>query len=164
LLKPGKLTAQEFQIMKQHTTYGADAISSSIKEISAELNLQKGNTFLNIARDIAYFHHEKWDGSGYPLGLKGEQIPLAARIMAIADVFDALACKRVYKNAFSRKETEQIMSDGRGTHFDPLIFDEFWRIKDVFWDIKERHSDIESSIEAIDRENTDITKTPEVVE
>lgn len=166
LLKPGKLTSQEFQMMKQHTIYGANAISTSINEISEELNLQQGNTFLNIARDIAYYHHEKWDGSGYPFGLKAEQIPLAARIMAIADVFDALACKRVYKHAFSRKTTEKIMREGRGLHFDPLIFDVFWSIKDIFWNIHERHSDIDPPVKGvnIDSQNKDISKTFEVTD
>ncbi len=136
LLKPGKLTDFEFEIMKRHTTYGSNAISSSIHTLTSELAENDGPTFLQFAQDIAHYHHEKWDGSGYPNGLSGDDIPIAARIMAIADVFDALSCKRVYKGAFSRDKTESIMLEGRGTHFDPRLIDAFCRINDSFWEVK----------------------------
>ncbi len=164
LLKPGRLTPQEFQVMKQHTTHGSNAISFSIKAISRELSLAQDSTFLNIAREIAHFHHERWDGSGYPSGLKGEDIPLSARIMAIADVFDALACKRVYKESYDRERTEKIMLDGRGSHFDPLIFDIFWEIRDEFWAIKERYADFISSDEGHVAEDHSDRLTKELVD
>ncbi|MGF1695206.1 HD domain-containing protein [Vibrio lamellibrachiae] len=142
LLKPGKLTPQEFHIMKEHATLGANAISSSIQALQDELQQAQANSFLNVARDIAHYHHERWDGSGYPLGLKGEHIPLPARIMAIADVFDALSCKRVYKASFSKEKTMSIMREGRGNHFDPTIYDVFISILDEFWDIRDRYLDM----------------------
>jgi len=136
LLKPARLTEFEFEIMKRHTTYGSNAISSSINTLTNELAENDGPTFLQFAQDIAHYHHEKWDGSGYPNGLSGDDIPIAARIMAIADVFDALSCKRVYKEAFGRDQTESIMLEGRGTHFDPRLIDAFCRINDSFWEVK----------------------------
>ena len=119
LLKPGKLTPEEFEIMKTHTTLGRDAIAM------AEQRLGKTVPFLRIAKEIAYAHQEKWDGSGYPLGLKGEAIPVSARLMAVADVYDALISKRVYKGAMSHQEAVAIVSDGRGHHFDPVMTDAF---------------------------------------
>ncbi|MDH5511415.1 MAG: HD domain-containing protein, partial [Nitrospinota bacterium] len=136
LLKPGKLTAEEFEIMKKHAALGADAI------IRAEEKLDAGEvSFLRYARQIAYGHHEKWDGSGYPEGLKGEQIPLAARLMAIADVYDALISKRVYKEAFSHDKAREIIVEGRGGHFDPELVDAFLAIEHKFVDIARRYAD-----------------------
>lgn len=126
LLKPGKLTPEEFEEMKKHSVYGRDAI------LAAEKELDTPEPFLSIARDIAYMHHEKWDGSGYPTGIKGEEIPLPARMMALADVYDALISKRVYKAAMSTEEARQIIIDGRGKHFDPDVVDTFMRIADLF--------------------------------
>jgi PAS domain S-box-containing protein len=114
LLKPGKLTDAEFEVMKKHTQYGSDAIKRT-QLILAE------NSFLNIAGEIAEFHHEKWDGSGYPHGLKGEAIPLSARIMAIADVYDACISERPYKAPIPHAEVVKIIHDGSGTHFDPVL-------------------------------------------
>jgi len=119
LLKPGKLTPEEFEIMKTHTTLGRDAIAM------AEQRLGRTVPFLRIAKEIAYSHQEKWDGSGYPLGLKGEAIPVSARLMAVADVYDALISKRVYKGAMSHQEAVAIVSAGRGNHFDPVMADAF---------------------------------------
>lgn len=141
LLKPAKLTEIEFEIMKRHTTYGSDAISSSINTLTSELTENDGPTFLQFAQDIAHYHHEKWDGSGYPIGLSGDDIPIAARVMAIADVFDALSCRRVYKAAFGREQTESIMFEGRGTHFDPRMLDAFSRVNDSFWEVKDMFAD-----------------------
>ncbi|OGR01323.1 MAG: response regulator [Deltaproteobacteria bacterium RIFOXYD12_FULL_50_9] len=116
LLKPGKLTVDEFAVVKKHTTIGASILAGS------EIPL------LHLAKDIALSHHEKWDGSGYPEGLRAEQIPMAARIVAIADVYDALMSDRVYRKAMPEEKALAIMQEGRGTHFDPAIFDSFLAI------------------------------------
>jgi len=126
LLKPGKLTAEEFEIMKTHTTLGRDAIAV------AEKALGTPSSFLRLAREIAHYHQEKWDGSGYPDGLKGEQIPLSARLMAVADVYDALISRRVYKPAFPHEKAVEIIKEGRGKHFDPDMTDAFLEIADEF--------------------------------
>jgi putative two-component system response regulator len=126
LLKPGKLEPHEFEIMKTHTTLGRDAIAH------AEHSLGTSVAFLAIAKEIAYSHQEKWDGSGYPQGLKGEQIPISARLMAVADVYDALISRRVYKPAMPHEKAVQIIWEGRGVHFDPDIVDAFMEIKDEF--------------------------------
>ncbi|WP_373976178.1 two-component system response regulator [Chitinibacter sp. SCUT-21] len=135
LLKPGKLSDAEFEIMKTHTTLGRDAI------VRAESLLQGQNDFLRYAREIAYCHQEKWDGSGYPQGLKGEAIPLSARLMAIADVYDALISKRVYKPAFSHEKALEIMRQGRGSHFDPALCDVFLQMADEFAQIAQAFRD-----------------------
>ena len=126
LLKPGPLTPAEFEEMKRHTSHGRDAI------IAAEKNLAVPELFLEVARDIAYSHHEKWDGSGYPQGLRGDSIPLSARLMAIGDVYDALTTKRVYKDAIPHDKAVEIIVKGKGTHFDPVIIDSFLAVKDEF--------------------------------
>ncbi|CAN5495928.1 two-component system response regulator [soil metagenome] len=138
LLKPGKLDDDEFAIMKLHTVYGRDTI------ISVETHLGGSNGFLTFAREIAYSHQEKWDGSGYPEGLKGDAIPVSARLMAVADVYDALISKRVYKPAFSHEESIDIMRKGRGSHFDPDVLDAFFQIEDSFREIAGRFSDAET--------------------
>ncbi len=135
LLKPGKLDRDEFEIMKTHAALGNHAIRR------AEVALGSTNSFLSTARDIAHCHHEKWDGSGYPCGLSGEDIPLSARIMAVADVYDALTCKRVYKPSMSHEMATDIIREGRGTHFDPVIVDGFLGILDVFEQIARELSD-----------------------
>ena len=133
LLKPGKLTADEWEIMKTHAELGAHAIAQ------AEADADKPVEFLRIAKEIANYHHEKWDGSGYPLGLAGNDIPISARLMALADVFDALSCARVYKPAFPLEEARSMIVNGSGTHFDPDIvaafdreFDSFKRIASMY--------------------------------
>jgi putative two-component system response regulator len=117
LMKPGRLTPDEFNTVKLHTVHGRDAIAG------VEKTLGGSNPFLRHAREITWSHHEKWDGSGYPEGLKGEQIPLAARVMAVADVYDALISKRVYKPAFTHETAVELIRQGRGEHFDPDIVD-----------------------------------------
>ncbi|MDE1545380.1 two-component system response regulator [Dechloromonas agitata] len=119
LLKPGKLTPDEWEIMKTHAELGCNAIAQ------AEADAEKPVGFLAIAKLIARSHHEKWDGSGYPDGLAGDDIPIAARLMALADVFDALTCKRIYKPAFSFDDAYRIIVDSRGQHFDPDVVDAF---------------------------------------
>lgn len=124
LLKPAKLTNEEFETMKNHSIIGFEILSV------------RDNTILKAGREIAISHHEKWDGSGYPKGLTGEQIPLFGRICAIADVFDALGTKRPYKEPFSDDECFRIIAEGRGTHFDPHIVDVFLAHKDEILQIK----------------------------
>ncbi|MCQ2408296.1 MAG: HD domain-containing protein [Oscillospiraceae bacterium] len=123
LNKPGKLSDEEFTIMKTHTTAGQNILSEAIK-------LVPNSGYLNEARNLAAYHHEKWDGSGYPTGLAGEDIPLSARVMAVADVFDALVSKRSYKKSFTFEEAMQIIKEGSGKHFDPLIVDAFVSAED----------------------------------
>ncbi len=135
LLKPDKLTPEEFEIMKTHTTLGRDAI------LHAEVRLNSPNTFLRFARDIAYAHQEKWDGSGYPLGLRGDEIPVAARLMAVADVYDALISRRVYKPPFPHEQAVQIISEGRGKHFDPDMVDAFLQVAEDFRSIAATFAD-----------------------
>ena len=132
LLKPGKLDVEEFEIMKKHTTYGRETI------LSVERYLGESNEFLRFAREITYSHQEKWDRSGYPENLSGDSIPISARLMAVADVYDALISKRVYKPAFPHQEAIDIMRKGRGSHFDPDILDVFLRISDEFNEIAQR--------------------------
>lgn len=151
LLKPGKLTPDELVIMKTHAQIGADAIDEAIARanaIQAEVIEAGGHhdhsssvAFLETAREIAVGHHEKWDGTGYPQGLKAEQIPLSARLMALADVFDALISRRHYKEAFPLEDTIQIITDGSGKHFDPDIVSAFLVLKDEFILISRHYSD-----------------------
>ena len=140
LLKPAKLTPEEFEIMKTHTTLGRDMI------MAAEKLMDAPSTFLRFAREIAHYHQEKWDGSGYPDGLAGDAIPLCARLMAVADVYDALISRRVYKPPFSRERAFGIMLEGRGTHFDPDILDTFTIVEPEFAAIAERYSDNEADV------------------
>ena len=118
LLKPGKLNPEEFNIIKRHTVLGGDALA----EIESQT---EGRSFLILGKEIAYYHHEKWDGTGYPDGLKGEDIPLSARMVAIADVYDALTTKRFYKEAFTHEKSREIIISLKGSHFDPDVVDAF---------------------------------------
>ncbi len=129
LLKPGKLEAKEWELMKTHTLIGA--------------NILKGSKigYVRMGAVIARVHHEKWDGSGYPAGLKARQIPLVGRIVALADVFDALTSKRPYKEAYSIEKSRGIIEQGRGTHFDPGVVDAFLAIQEEISDIKEKYQD-----------------------
>ena len=135
LLKPGKLTPEEFEIMKTHTTLGRDAIEH------AEIQLGMPVEFLSTAKEIALSHQEKWDGSGYPQGLAGEAIPLSARLMAVADVYDALISRRVYKNSVPHEQAVAIIQEGRGVHFDPDITDAFVELQESFRAIAARFAD-----------------------
>jgi len=142
LLKAGKLSDDEFAIMKTHPMLGADAITVAERWLGS-------NSFLKTAREIAVSHHEKWDGSGYPHGLRGEEIPLAGRIMAVVDVYDALVSKRVYKPAVTHgKAVELIISDA-GSHFDPDVIAAFESTLDEFVAIREQFQD-SSEGEAVD--------------
>src|SRR5574343_786747 len=126
LLKPGRHTPEEFEIMKTHSRKGEGMLLRSQSELGDD------NAMLRFAGQIARSHHERWDGGGYPDGLSGEAIPLAARLMAVADVYDALRSRRPYKAAFSHEEAVGILSEGRGKHFDPLLIDAFLAQEDVF--------------------------------
>lgn len=133
LLKPGKLMQAEWKIMKQHTVFGGQILTVD------------SNGFIKVARTIALTHHEKWDGTGYPKGRKGTEIPLVGRITAVADVFDALSSNRPYKKAFPLEKSFQIISEGSGGHFDPEVVDSFINVKEEILSIQERFKDTHSS-------------------
>ncbi len=136
LLKPGKLTPHEFEEMKKHTTYGRNAIAQ------AELALGNlKNSFLRVAREIAYTHHEKWDGSGYPQGLSGNDIPISGRLMALADIYDALISKRVYKDAIPHETAVEIIENERGKQLDPDVVEAFLEHQDMFGNIAQNITD-----------------------
>lgn len=135
LRKPGPLTPDEWTVMKTHSRLGRDAIEL------AEQDSEKPVEFLSMAKEIAHYHHEKWDGSGYPEGLAGEAIPVPALLMALADVFDALSSARIYKPPLSIPESVQIIRDGRGRHFDPAVVDAFVASLDEFTDIAIQYRD-----------------------
>jgi putative two-component system response regulator len=128
LLKPGRLSDEEFREMKKHTIYGHEALQLTEQKLGK-------NTFLRYAREIAYTHQEKWDGTGYPQGLKGTEIPLGGRLMALADVYDALISKRVYKPPMPHEKAARILKEAQGTHFDPDIVDAFIELEDTFRNI-----------------------------
>jgi putative two-component system response regulator len=136
LLKRGKLTAEEFEEMKKHTVLGSNAM------LQAGRTLQE-DSFLRLAYEITLTHQEKWDGTGYPQGRKGEEIPLAGRLMAIADVYDALISRRTYKEPLSHEKAVEIMKQGRGSHFDPDILDAFLDIHEEFYSIARRFDEEE---------------------
>jgi putative two-component system response regulator len=126
LLKPGKLTNEEFAVMRSHTTLGAATLDAALEKFpDAE--------FLRFARDIVACHHERFDGTGYPHGLAGDEIPLCARIVTVADVYDACTSNRVYRTAMSHEETVRIIADGAGSHFDPAIVSAFMNLADDFY-------------------------------
>ena len=147
LLKPGPLNDHEFDIVKRHAGLGSAAIHKAIGQVRAfmgqALTQQAASAFacLQIAADIALCHHEKWDGSGYPSGLSGDAIPVGARLMALADVFDALTSRRIYKPAMPVEQSLQIIQDGRGSHFDPDVVDAFVNSLDDFAQVAVRFSD-----------------------
>ena len=134
LLKPGKLTPEEFEIMKTHSIIGAMTLQAACSKYP-------GNAFLNMGIALARSHHEKWDGSGYPDGLAGEDIPLCGRIMALVDVYDALRSIRPYKEAFSHEKSCKIILEGTGKHFDPAVIDAFREVEAEFAKISKRMDD-----------------------
>jgi putative two-component system response regulator len=145
LLKPGRLTAEEFEIMKRHTILGREAIEMAERQLGTPV------AFLDIAKEIAEGHQEKWDGSGYPHGRKGDAIPIAARLMAAADVYDALISRRVYKPALPHETAVQIMARGRGSHFDPDILDAFLETAERFRDVAGRFRDSDLEVAKLHR-------------
>ena len=149
LLKPGRFTAEEFEIMKTHTTIGADAITKAMAQALAGADdamaerADSAFAFLKVAHEISLGHQEKWDGSGYPAGAAGDAIPVSARLMALADVFDALMSRRVYKPPMTLDEATRIIIDGRGSHFDPAVVDAFVACRERFAEISSRYADLE---------------------
>ena len=135
LLKPGRFEPSEFEIMKSHPELGQKTILQAESELGIDV------PFLQYAKEIAYGHHEKWDGSGYPQGLSGEDIPISARLMAVADVYDALISRRVYKEGMPHEQAVQIILDGKGTHFDPHIIEAFVVLHETFKEIASTFSD-----------------------
>lgn len=131
LMKPGRLSEDEFGVMKEHSVFGRDVLNS----VSEKLGF---DNFLQQAAEIAGSHHERWDGTGYPDGLKGEEIPLSARLMAVADVYDALVSPRVYKQAMTHRQACDIIEQGKGTHFDPLLVEVFFQLEDQFKAIRKQ--------------------------
>ena len=138
LLNPGRYTPEEFEIMKTHPQLGLDAIANAQASVHDESEL------FEVAKEIVYSHHEKWDGSGYPQGLRGEAIPIPARVMALADVYDALICRRVYKAGLSHEQAVQIIVEGRSKHFDPDVVDAFVALGAEFQAIASRFADTEA--------------------
>ncbi len=140
LLKPGQLSTEEFAIMKRHARLGHDAIDN------AEATLKADVGFLRVAKEIALSHHERWDGAGYPAGLRGDQIPVSARLMALADVYDALVSRRVYKEGMPHSRAASIIREGRGTQFDPDIVDAFNALEAEFQAIGARLPDSDDDL------------------
>jgi putative two-component system response regulator len=141
LLKPGRFEPAEFEIMKTHTTLGRDAIQAAENSLGLQVD------FLSIAKEIAYGHQEKWDGSGYPEGLSGESIPVSARLMAVADVYDALISRRVYKDSMPHEKAIAIIEEGKGSHFDPDMVDAFLGIQDEIKSIAARYADSDADMD-----------------
>lgn len=135
LMKPGKLDADEWELMKMHAQYGHDALLRAEQELGS-------TDFLQMAREIALTHHERWDGSGYPQGLKGDEIPISGRLMATADVYDALISKRVYKEPFTHGKAVEIVRQSSGSHLDPDIVDAFLELNEAFLKIANDHRDL----------------------
>ncbi|HIM94041.1 MAG TPA: HD domain-containing protein, partial [Campylobacterales bacterium] len=134
LKKEGNLTPDEYKIMQKHPELAKAVIEKAMK-------FYDKNIFLDMAYNIAYYHHERWDGQGYPLGLEKDNIPLEAQLMALADIYDSLISKRCYKEAYAYDEVEKIIIEGRGAAFNPILVDAFIEIKDEFREIHKRYKD-----------------------
>ena len=134
LLKPGKLSDTEFETVKNHCSLGGDVLKTAESQV-------KGKSFLTIGKVIAYHHHEKWDGTGYPEGLAGDSIPLSTRLVALADVYDALTSQRSYKEPYSHEKAREIIMSERGRHFDPDVIDAFLAHEQAFKEIRQRLQD-----------------------
>jgi response regulator RpfG family c-di-GMP phosphodiesterase len=136
LLKPDRLTSAEFEVVKSHCILGGSVLEAAESQV-------RGESFLTIGKQIAYHHHEKWDGSGYPAGLSGETIPLSTRIVALADVYDALTSRRSYKKAYSHEEAVAIIVREKGCHFDPDVVEAFLAHEKEFNEIRREMQDSE---------------------
>jgi putative two-component system response regulator len=141
LLKPGRLSAEEVAIMRTHTTLGHDAI------VRAEKTLGRTSPLLVLAKELTLSHQEKWNGKGYPQGLSGTQIPLSARIVALADVFDALICSKVYKDGISHDAAVKVIVSERGEHFDPEVVDAFMEVHSQFEAAAKRFADTDADMQ-----------------
>ena len=147
LLKPGRYTEEEYEVMKRHPTLGRDALESAQRVAgSAAVQLGGPADFFDIAKELVHSHHEKWDGSGYPQGLLGQQIPIPARLMSIADVYDALISPRVYKPAMLHSKAVKIIVEGRGSFFAPELVDAFLELQHAFQNIAHRYADTEDDL------------------
>lgn len=146
LLKPAKLTKAEFEEMKLHTEYGKRVIEKAEFELGTE-------SFLRYAKEIAYTHHERWDGTGYPNGLKEREIPVSGRVMALADVYDALISKRVYKPPYPHAKAKKIIIESSESHLDPEVVEAFLRVEDKFIEVARAHADFEEEVENLKLEN-----------
>jgi len=144
LLKPGRLDDKEFQIMKRHSVIGFNTLNEALEKYPKA-------DYLRMSAEIALSHHERFDGAGYPNGLKGEEIPLSARIVALADVYDALISKRIYKEAYEHDMTKSIIEKERGKHFDPIVVDAFLSCKDKFLEVSERFSKNQNGLMPLQR-------------
>ena len=142
LLKPGRFEPHEFEIMKTHCKLGRDAIQHAEDQLGLEVE------FLKYAKEIAYSHQEKWDGTGYPEALAGDFIPISARLMAVADVYDALISRRVYKSGMPHEKAVGIIAEGKGTHFDPDIVDAFLALQEQFQEVAKRYADSDEDLHA----------------
>jgi putative two-component system response regulator len=150
--KPGKLTSQEFETIQKHCGFGKRVFESLTEpewtayrrhtELGDRILAGCESSVLHMAARIALTHHERWDGAGYPIGLKGEDIPLEGRITAVADVFDALSTRRIYKPAFPLEKCFAILEDGRGSHFDPQVLDAFFAVREQIVTIQIRYADV----------------------
>jgi putative two-component system response regulator len=132
--------------MRDHPRIGAEAIAEAIRRVGSQPGMdpeaaREALELMHVASEITAGHHERWDGTGYPLGLAGEAIPLSARLMAVADVFDALTCRRVYKDGMPYEEVVEVLRAGSGTHFDPAIIEAFFRVEADFLEIRRRYAD-----------------------
>jgi putative two-component system response regulator len=154
LLKPGRFTPEEFEIMKSHTTLGRDAIEHAEQQLGLKVE------FLQLAKEIAYYHQEKWDGSGYPTGISGDDIPISARLMAVADVYDALISRRVYKQGMPHEKAVGIIAESKGTHFDPDVADAFVELQHEFQAIAARFADSDQDMAEKARQLAQIQGTP----
>lgn len=141
LLKPTGLSDTEFEIMKTHTTLGKEAIEHAEQEAGVEAD------FLKTAKEIAYCHHENYDGSGYPLGLSGDEIPISARLMSLADVYDALTSRRVYKEAMPHDKARSIILEERGLKFDPDVVDAFLQVQEEFLFVSQKYAESDMALE-----------------
>jgi len=141
LLKPGRLTPEELAIMRTHTTLGFDAL------VRAEKTLGQTSTLLAIAKEITLSHQEKWDGQGYPQGLAGARIPVSARILAVADVYDALISNKVYKQGVEHEAAVQVIFSERATHFDPDVVDAFIEVSPEFAAIAQKYADTDADMQ-----------------
>jgi putative two-component system response regulator len=139
LLKSERLTEHEYEVMKTHTTIGAKTLEDALSQFP-------NATFLAVARDIAHAHHEKWDGTGYPRGLEGDAIPLAARVLALADVYDALRSRRPYKLPMTHEQASAVIEQGSGRHFDPRVIRAFQSVQSTFARIAEAMGDEQESL------------------
>lgn len=160
LQKPGELTPDEFEIMKQHAYFGYQAMHTAEQLMERQLG-ERAARFLKVGQQVTLSHHERWDGTGYPQGLVGEQIPVAARLMSVADVYDAISSRRPYKDALGHETAVEVIAAGRGSHFDPDVVDAFLDLKDTFARVSRVLEDLFPSLTDLTLHSIDSLVTPE---